>query len=85
MIVGTLRHEGSVTSISWIPSEAIVGGTRLPFDPGVTHYDQPPPDVIDEFQELRRTDRLRFANRLSAFIEVDGSGPSLTPATPGIR
>ena len=29
-----MRYESSVTSLSWIPSEAVVGGTRLPFDAG---------------------------------------------------
>ena len=39
-----MRFELSVTSISWIPSAAITGVTRLPFDPGVTYYDDPSPD-----------------------------------------
>lgn len=42
-----MRVGSSVTSISWIPSEAIAGVTRLPFDLGVGHYDEPPPDRID--------------------------------------
>ena len=41
------RHESSVTAISWIPSEAIEGLSKVPFELGVTHYDQPPPDQID--------------------------------------
>lgn len=69
-----MRYESSVTSLSWIPSEAVVGGTRLPFDAGVAHYDQPPPDVLGDLDELREADRFRFANRLAAFIEVDKSG-----------
>jgi hypothetical protein len=32
-----MRIESSVTIISWIPSAAITGLTRLPFDLGVTH------------------------------------------------
>ena len=39
-----VRIESSVTSISWIPSEAIIGMTKLPFAFGVAHYDDPPPD-----------------------------------------
>lgn len=69
-----MRYESSVTSISWIPSEAVVGGTRLPFDAGMTHYDKPPPEVIEDLEKLRVADRFRFANRLAAWIEVDRSG-----------
>lgn len=66
-----MRIEASVTSISWIPSEAIDGlATKLPFEVGVAHYDPPPPDVIDDLEELRRADRFRFANELRAWIEV---------------
>lgn len=68
----TMRIESSVTSISWIPSEAISGvATKLPFEMGVTHYDQPPPDVVDDLEALRAADRFRFANRLAAWIEVE--------------
>lgn len=35
-----MRIESSVTSISWIPSEAIEGFAKLPFRAGFTHYDQ---------------------------------------------
>ncbi len=65
-----MRIESSVTSISWIPSEAVRGMTRLPFDMGVAHYDEPPPDQIDDLDALRKADRFRFANRLGAWIEV---------------
>ena len=69
-----MRYQSSVTSLSWIPSEAIQGGTRLPFDVGMAHYDPAPPDEIDDLDELRRNDRFRFANRLSASIQVNASG-----------
>lgn len=65
------RYESSVTAISWIPSEAIEGPSKVPFDLGITHYDEPPPDRIDDLEELRRTDRFREANELRAFIEVE--------------
>ncbi|HWB71752.1 MAG TPA: cyclic nucleotide-binding domain-containing protein [Egibacteraceae bacterium] len=65
-----MRIESSVTSVSWIPSEAIPGPTRLPFELGVGHYDLPPPDVIDDLEALRAADRFRFANDLRAWIEV---------------
>jgi len=69
-----MRYESSVTSLSWIPSEAVAGGTRLPFDAGVAHYDSPPPDVLGDLDQLREQDRFRFANRLAAWIEIDKSG-----------
>jgi len=65
------RHESSVTAVSWIPSEAIEGVSKIPFELGVTHYDQPPPDRLDDLEELRRTDRFREANELRAFVEVE--------------
>ena len=66
-----MRIESSVTSLSWIPSEAVNGMTKLPFDMGVAHYDQIPPDVLDDLGSLREADRFRFANRLSAWIDVE--------------
>jgi hypothetical protein len=65
------RFESSVTSVSWIPSEAITGPSKIPFGMGVTHYDEPPPDRLDDLEELRQHDRFREANELRAFIEVD--------------
>jgi hypothetical protein len=69
-----MRYESCITSLSWIPSEAVIGGTRVAFDTGVTHYDDPPPDRIDDLEALRATDKFRFANVLQAWIEVDSSG-----------
>ena len=65
------RHESSVTAVSWIPSEAIEGLSKIPFELGVTHYDQPPPDRLDDLEELRRSDRFREANELRAYVEVE--------------
>jgi hypothetical protein len=65
------RFESSVTAISWIPSEAIEGFSKIPFELGITHYDEPPPDHLDDIEELRQTDRFREANELRAFIEVE--------------
>jgi len=69
-----MRHESCVTSLSWIPSEAIEGGARLAFDSGFAHYDDPPPGELDSVEELRQADRFRFANVLRAWIDVDSSG-----------
>ena len=65
-----MRIESSVTSVSWIPSEAVTGMTKLPFELGFTHYDNPPPDVIENLEALGAADGFRFANRLGAWIEV---------------
>ena len=65
------RFESSVTAISWVPSEAITGPSKIPFELGVTHYDQIPPDHLDDLEELRTSDRFREANELRAFIEVE--------------
>src|SRR5689334_22076934 len=67
-----MRIESSVTSVSWIPSEAITGMPKSTFEAGLTHYDDPPPDVLDDLEAWRDADRFRFANRLSAWIEVEG-------------
>src|SRR5665213_1416098 len=69
-----MRYQNSVTSLSWIPSEAIQGGTRLPFDVAMAHYDQAPPDEIGDLDKLRRNDRFRFANRLPATMQVNARG-----------
>lgn len=69
-----MRYQSAITSLSWIPSEAVTGGTRVPFDVGVTHYDQPPPDEVTDLGALRDADRFRFANHLAAWIEVDDAG-----------
>ncbi len=66
-----LRIESRVTSLSWIPQEAMSGLMRVPMDLGVSHYDRPPPDHIDDLEALRQDDRFRFANVLSAWIDVE--------------
>jgi hypothetical protein len=66
-----MRVESSVTSVSWIPREAIEGYTRLPWDLGIAHYDLPPPDVLDDPEGLLTSDAARFANELRAWIEVE--------------
>lgn len=66
-----MRHERSVTALSWIPSEAIKGSAKLPFELGIGSYDSPPPDRIDDLDELHARGAFRFANVLRAWIEVD--------------
>ncbi len=67
-----MRYESTVTSLGWIPSEAIEGMMRLPIDIGVGHYDPPPPDFVDDdvLGRLIADDAIRFVNRLTAWIEV---------------
>jgi hypothetical protein len=69
-----MRIESSVTAISWIPSEAVEGLPKIPFTMGVAHYDDPPPDVIEDLAALTEADAFREANELRAFVEVDDDG-----------
>jgi Cyclic nucleotide-binding domain len=69
--VAPVRHESSVTAISWIPSEAIEGLSKVPFEMGITHYDEPPPNHLDDLEALRLADRFREANELRAFVDVE--------------
>ena len=66
-----MRIESSVTSISWIPSEAVEGLPKLPFTVGVAHYDAPPPDRVDHIDTMHRADLFREANELKGWIEVE--------------
>jgi hypothetical protein len=69
----SIRVEGSVTSLSWIPREAIEGMTKIPFEVSVTRYDQPPPDRLTEgsLATLQDAGRFRFLNRLWAWAEIE--------------
>ncbi|TRW45771.1 cyclic nucleotide-binding domain-containing protein [Georgenia yuyongxinii] len=66
-----MRYESSVLSVSWLPSEAVTGVPRLPFDLHLTHYDDPPPDVVDDPAPLIESNQVRFANHLRAWVEID--------------
>jgi hypothetical protein len=69
-----MRYESSVTSVSWIPSEAITGAYQLGLEVGLGHYDDPPPAQIADLEPLRAADKFRFANILRPWIEVDDAG-----------
>jgi len=79
-----VRIESRALSISWIPMESVQGVLRAGFDFGISHYDAPPPDHLDSVEHVRRLrddDAFRFANVLSAWIDVEdgrivGSGRS---------
>lgn len=67
-----MRIASSVTAVSWIPSEAVTGAVyKVPFEAGLAHYDEPPPDVIDDFEAFIAADRCRFVNQLSAWVDVE--------------
>jgi hypothetical protein len=72
-----MRIEKSVTSITWIPSEAISGMPKMPFEMGVAHYDAPPPDKLEDLEALQQADAFREANELRAWVEFDDGKPSL--------
>ena len=66
-----MRIESSVTAISWIPSEAVEGLPKFPFSAGVVHYDEPPPDAIEDIDAMREADAFREANELRGWIDVE--------------
>jgi hypothetical protein len=70
-----MRVESSVTSLSWIPSEAVSGPMKAGFATGLAHYDPPPPAQLEPGQvdELLAADAFRFGNVLSAWAEFDGN------------
>src|SRR3954465_14417432 len=66
-----MRVDSSVTSITWIPSEAISGMPKMPFELGIAHYDDPPPERIVDIEAMHENDLFREANELRAWIEVE--------------
>lgn len=66
-----MRVESKVTSISWIPSEAVEGLPKVPFTIGVAHYDDAPPDRLLDIDTMHRADLFREANELKAWIDVE--------------
>ena len=73
-----MRYESSVTSLSWIPSEAVTGATRTAFDSGFTHYDDPPPA---EFADIDAELRGRLAGELrqgeQILVALQGLGSAM--------
>ena len=67
-----MRVELSVTTVSWIPSEAVTGPLlKSSFDSGFTHYDDPLPDSIEDLEAMRAASLFRFANWLAAWVEIE--------------
>src|SRR5437867_10860909 len=67
-----MRIDASATAITWLPFEALDRIDAVPIELAVAHYDEPPPEVVPDVDELRRLDAFREANELRAWIGVDG-------------
>jgi hypothetical protein len=66
-----MRVESSITAITWLPFAALDQLPELPIGIAVAHYDEPPPEVLGDLDELRDEDRFREANQLQGWIEVE--------------
>ena len=65
-----MRIEATATTMSWIPSESVWSGVRLGFELGITHFDDPLPDAVNDPEEVYARcarDKFRFANVLSVW------------------
>jgi hypothetical protein len=69
-----MKIESRVVAVSWIPSEAIKGAMKAPFELGIAHYDEPLPDVLGDLEDWKARDLFRVANDLQAWIDVDDDG-----------
>jgi hypothetical protein len=67
-----VRIQSSVTAVSWVPADCVEGGQRLHFHVGAAQYDDPPPTHLDDLEGLLAAGRVRLANRLEGYLEVDG-------------
>ena len=67
-----MRIDASATAITWLPFDALDRIRVIPIELALAHYDEPPPEVIPDLDELRRRDAFREANELRAWIEIDG-------------
>ena len=80
-----MRFERTITSISWIPSDALAGMAKLGTKMGVAHYDLPPPDHIgtdEALEELgsRTGSASPTACRPGSRSRTAGSSTTGTPA-----
>jgi Cyclic nucleotide-binding domain len=70
-----MRVESSVTSLSWIPSEAVSGPMKAGFATGLAHYDPPPPGHLsdEDLAAMLAADQFRFGNVLKAWADFEGN------------
>ena len=69
-----MRVQATATTISWIPSESVTGPLRLGMDLKLSHFDAPLPEQLTgpaQVREMCQEDRFRFANVLSAWVDVE--------------
>jgi hypothetical protein len=64
------RVESSVTSLPWIPMDAVRGVGKLAADLGISRWDPPPPERLGHLEGLLAAGAVRFANQLRAWVEV---------------
>ncbi len=74
-----MRIERSITTVSWIPSDLLEGMGKVATRMKMAHHDPPPPDALGPdvraaVEDLRVADRLRFANELRAYVDIDDDG-----------
>ena len=68
------RVSGAVLAVTWIPREAVEGPARLPFRLGLAHFDEPPPERIEDKASFLEQGAFTFANDVRAWIDVqDGA------------
>lgn len=71
-----MQVDGSVTSVTWIPTDVFKKMLKLGMDLKLGHYDEAPPLTVKglpALEELRDADRLRMGNYLAGSVEfVDG-------------
>lgn len=69
-----MRIASSVTSITWLPREALEATPEVPVAVDAPVYDDPPPEILTAVDDLRQAHRFREANELRAWIDVvDGA------------
>jgi hypothetical protein len=66
-----MRIERAVTAITWLPFGMLDALPDLPLGIAAAHYDEPPPAVLGDLDELREADRFREANELGAWVEAE--------------
>jgi hypothetical protein len=66
-----VRIDASATAITWLPFAALDRIPVIPLELAVAHYDEPPPELVPDLDELRRRDAFREANELRACIKVE--------------